>query len=112
MDCVTRAPRFSMGIPIFWRRRGDATWSDAVSVNVSRSGVLVRAEESPFMGAEVELIFGLSWHPDQAAQLADLICHGRIVRADASQLNGRVFAATIDSYAFIRQDEARAGVSV
>jgi len=103
MDRVPRAPRFAIGVPMFWRRSGDATWSDAISLNVSRSGVLFRAGERPAVGTEVELIFGLSWDPDQLTEQADLICYGRIVRAEARTGEAGSLAATIESYSFIRE---------
>lgn len=102
MHGAPRAQRFSIATPVFWRQRGNAGWSEGVSVNASRSGVLFRADHSLAVGTELELIFGLSWEVEWA-RVADVICFGRIVRADASSPeDARIaLAATIDRYTFI-----------
>jgi hypothetical protein len=88
-----------------WRRDGTSTWAEAVSVNASRSGVLFRCDGNPQieLGAPVEFIFGFSWEPSAAVEIADVRCSGRIVRTlpSGADDSGAMLAAAIDSYSFI-----------
>ena len=105
MHLVQRARRFASSTRVFWRRRGDVSWSETESINASRSGVLFRADRLLTIGTEVELIFGLSWDDVQWADLADVICWGRIARVDSSAegADAVALAVAIESYSFIRQ---------
>jgi hypothetical protein len=89
---------------VLWRPRGDREWSEAVSVNASRSGVLFQCDQLLVVSTEIELIFALSWDPAASAEVADVICAGHIVRAetDGSDCHSAL-AATIDSYAYITE---------
>ena len=105
MHLVRRARRFASSTRVFWRRRGELSWSETESINASRSGVLFRADRLLMVGTEIELIFGLSWDDVQWADLADVICWGRVSRVDPSGIGtgGPALAVAIESYSFIRQ---------
>src|SRR5207249_3826117 len=40
-----RAPRFSIEIPFYFRQRGEDSWREGMTDNISRSGVLFRTPE-------------------------------------------------------------------
>jgi hypothetical protein len=103
MTHIPRAERFPIVTRVLWRPRSGSGWSEGVSVNASRSGVLFRAYELPAIGTEVEMIFALSWAASYPLDGADVSCAGRIVRADQRYPGGQAVASTIDSYSFLKQ---------
>jgi hypothetical protein len=44
-DCTPRAQRFPIETPMRYRQGGQMAWSEGATVNISRSGVLFRAEQ-------------------------------------------------------------------
>ena len=85
------------------RPRGHSTWSEGVSLNVSRTGVLFHVEELIPQGTPVEMILAIS-SPTVDLPPADVMCTGRIVRTEYQTPpgTGPALAATIESYSFIR----------
>ena len=89
-----RAPRYRLQIPLRYRSTGDDEWRDGCTENISRSGVLFRADRLMPPQTRIEMLGG-----DEAT----VICRGRIVRTeqraeDAEDDAGHVVAASIAGY--------------
>jgi len=76
---VPRAPRFALQMPVLVRLLGEDNWREGTTENVSRSGVLLRADESIPDRAPLEIRMAL---PAQipGTQGASIICHAQVVR--------------------------------
>ncbi|MBV9482527.1 MAG: response regulator [Acidobacteria bacterium] len=74
-----RAQRFKLQLPIRYRPVGDADWRRGTTENISRSGVLFRAEEALQPAAQLEISLVL---PPEIAGLsaAEVVCRGEVVR--------------------------------
>jgi hypothetical protein len=95
---VPRAPRFALQMPVLFRVLGEEEWREAITENVSRSGVLVRAAEALPERAAVEIRMAL---PAQipGTQGASIICHAQVVRSVEPNGDPRPgYAATICEY--------------
>lgn len=101
----SRAPRFQIAEKILWRRQDLETWSEATSINASRTGVLFRCELDPHIdvGTPVEFILGFSSKGDEPVEMADVRCSARVVRTEKVDAAGEqaLIAAAIQSYTFI-----------
>jgi PAS domain S-box-containing protein len=79
-----RAERFTLQLPLRYRALGDPDWHEGTTENISRSGVLFRAEEmvQPNVQLEISLVL-----PAEIAGLAsaEVICRGEVVRAMAPE---------------------------
>jgi CheY-like chemotaxis protein len=75
-----RAQRFNLQLPLRYRLVGDLDWHAGTTENISRSGVLFRAEEMVQPAAQLEISLVL---PAEIAGLAsaEVICRGEVVRA-------------------------------
>jgi hypothetical protein len=99
-----RAPRFIIEIPFYFRTRGEGSWREGMTDNISRSGVLFRTNETLESSTPIEMHFAL---PLQVSGQpgAVVACRGHVVRivpADSPDaLPG--FAATISRYRFVRR---------
>ena len=96
---VPRAPRFSVPIAVLYRTRGDTTWLEGRTENISKSGVLVVADRRMPLQAQIEMLLNIP--PELPSPFTGTtICRGRIVRAvEPSALQDRpAFAATIVEY--------------
>ncbi|MGH9529120.1 MAG: ATP-binding protein [Terriglobales bacterium] len=75
-----RAKRFALQLPLKYRPLGEQNWHSGTTENISRSGMLFRAEEviSPNVQLEINLVL-----PREIAGLseAEVVCRGEIVRA-------------------------------
>jgi hypothetical protein len=103
-----RAPRFSIPIAILYRTPGDATWLEGWTENISKSGVLFRADRDLELDAPVEMMMEIpAFIATPVAGPA--ICRGRIVRAERpSPLEDRpAFAAKILEYELARPSDPR-----
>ncbi|MGH9512714.1 MAG: ATP-binding protein [Terriglobales bacterium] len=76
----SRAQRFTLHLPLKYRPLGEQGWHSGTTENISRSGMLFRAEEwiSPNVQLEINLVL-----PREIAGLsaAEVVCRGEIVRA-------------------------------
>lgn len=103
-DRLLRAPRFTIEVPFYFRRRGEGSWRQGMTDNISRSGVLFRTREALESETPLEMHFAL---PLQVSGRpgAVVACRGLVVRtvpADSPDaLPG--FAATISRYRFVRR---------
>ena len=84
-DTPTRSPRaqrYAIPMSMLYRAAGDPTWREGRTENVSRSGVLFRAEHLMEPNTSIEMVLML---PIEIAGEAagTTMCRGRIVRAVA-----------------------------
>ena len=97
-----------MAMPLRFREHGESEWHGASTLNVSRSGVLFRADgPPPDMRREVEFILALP--VVGAAPRAEVRCKGRVVRLegpDALTGGGCAVAATIADYDIVGRLQA------
>ena len=78
-----RAQRFDLHLPLKYRLVGEQNWRQGTTENISRSGMLFRAEEAIPTNAQLEINLVL---PAEIAGLsaAEVVCRGEIVRASSS----------------------------
>jgi PAS domain S-box-containing protein len=74
-----RAQRFNLHLPLRYRQVGEQDWRQGTTENISRSGMLFRAEESISPNAQLEINLVL---PVEIAGLtaAEVVCRGEVVR--------------------------------
>ncbi|HXP15601.1 MAG TPA: ATP-binding protein [Terriglobales bacterium] len=74
-----RATRFDLHLPVKYRLVGESGWREGTTENISRSGMLFRAEESVAPNAQLEINLVL---PAEIAGLAaaEVVCRGEVVR--------------------------------
>ncbi|HKU25041.1 MAG TPA: ATP-binding protein [Candidatus Sulfotelmatobacter sp.] len=79
LTSVSRAKRFNLQIPLRYRPVGDDVWRKGTTENISRSGVLFRAQEMIQPQAELEIRLVL---PPEITGLstAEVLCRGEVVR--------------------------------
>ena len=77
---LTRAQRFNLNLPLKYRLVGEGNWRKGTTENISRSGMLFRAEEMVSPNAMLEISIVL---PVEIAGLsaAEVVCRGEVVRA-------------------------------
>ena len=76
-----RAQRFPIHIPMRFRQSGDPAWSEATTINISRSGVLFHADKPLQPQTVLEILMELP--TEIAGELpANVICCGPVVRVD------------------------------
>ena len=99
-EAAGRAPRFSLGVALRYRQVGEREWHDAVTENISRSGVLFRAADVVPVDTPLEMRFTLS----AGASSSDVRCRGRVVRTVPPERPQAAtgMAATIRTYRFLR----------
>jgi len=75
-----RAQRFNLHVPLKYRLVGEGDWREGTTENISRSGMLFRAEEMIPPNAMLEINLVL---PAEIAGLsaAEVVCRGEVVRA-------------------------------
>lgn len=96
-----RARRFKLQLPLRYRPLGEANWRPGTTENISRSGLLFRAQEllQPTVQLEISLVL-----PPEIAGLAstEVVCRGEVVRsvgAEGMQVSPAL-AAKIVQYHF------------
>jgi CheY-like chemotaxis protein len=96
-----RAQRFKLQLPIKYRPLGENDWRAGTTENISRSGLLFRAEE--MLPANIQLEINLVLPPEIAGlSAAEVVCRGEVVRtmeAEAPSMNPAL-AAKILQYHF------------
>ena len=75
-----RAQRFNLTLPLRYRLLGENDWREGTTENISRSGLLFRAEEMLQLNTQLEINLVL---PAEIAGLsaAEVVCRGEIVRS-------------------------------
>jgi PAS domain S-box-containing protein len=75
-----RARRFNLHLPLHYRPLGETAWRPGTTENISRSGLLFRAQEllEPLAQLEISLVL-----PAEIAGLAatEVVCRGEVVRS-------------------------------
>jgi hypothetical protein len=75
-----RAQRFSLQMPMSFRVLGESEWRDALTANVSRTGVLFLTEST--LAPETKLEMKLTLPASIAGRAAgEVLCRGEVVRA-------------------------------
>jgi hypothetical protein len=95
-----RAQRFAIPISILYRTPGEKEWRSGLTENISRSGVLFRADRRMEPNTPIEMLLDL---PSVVATTGGTaLRRGRIVRAvSPSPLEDRpAFAATFVDYSY------------
>jgi len=96
-----RAQRFNLHLPLTYRQVGEQDWRKGTTENISRSGMLFRAEEMIPANAQLEINLVL---PVEIAGLsaAEVVCRGQIVRTlePGQDANSPALAAKILQYRF------------
>jgi PilZ domain len=94
-----RAPRYPIQISMLYRSPGNKQWRQGRTENISRSGVLFRADQQMSLEAPIEMLLAL---PVEATggRNASVICRGRVVRTEGvpDAETERAVAATITNY--------------
>ncbi len=96
-----RAQRFKLQLPLKYRQLGENDWRTGTTENISRSGMLFRAEEAiqPNVQLEINLVL-----PAEIAGLsaAEVVCRGEVVRTEGpdSSTMQTALAAKILQYHF------------
>ena len=93
---AARAPRRILQVPVQYRPTGDVAWLEGRSENISRSGVLFRADHSISPETPIEMVLTLGGEFGEEV-FGTFLCQGRVVRTEAgSELDPRaMIAATI-----------------
>src|SRR5947208_17022884 len=76
-----RAPRFSIHVTMRYRPTGERLWSEGLTENISRSGVLFRTEHPVPERAAIEMLLALPVEVG-GGENAVVICRGRVVRTE------------------------------
>lgn len=97
----TRAQRFQLRLPLRYRRLGENAWHQGTTENISRSGMLFKADEVLQPSAQVEINLVL---PAELAGLSatEVVCRGEVVRtiAPTEESLSPALAARILQYHF------------
>ena len=93
-----RAQRFNLHLPLKYRLLGEPDWHEGLTENISRSGMLFRADETIAPSAQLEINLVL---PPEIAGLsqAEVICRGEVVRTVKGDVSPAL-AAKILQYHF------------
>ena len=102
---LRRAPRFAIHARVLYRETGQTNWCEGKIENISRSGLLFRAEDflQPKTSVEIRFMLPVEVSKEPAAEV---ICRGTIVRT-MPPTNGQgshMLAATIADYCFVRAE--------
>ena len=106
-----RAPRFPLEAPVRFRAIGDAGWHAGLTVNASRSGVLLRSIDARVaLRDRVEFVLTLP-RVEGAHAGVEVRCRGGVARVEggavATQPGETTFALTIDDEEFGRSERER-----
>lgn len=85
--CIARAYRYPLVAPVLYRRAGRRAWSDGVSVNMSRTGLLfATARDVIPTGERIEFRIRLPNHA--GARSCEVQCMGKVMRCMAGRFAG------------------------
>jgi len=103
-----RATRFPLEVPVRFRGVGEPEWRGGLTVNASRTGVLLRSgDRRPDLRSRVEFILTLP-RVEGAHAGVEVKCTGGVVRFEggsaASGVGETTFALTIDDEEFGRSE--------
>jgi hypothetical protein len=100
MDTRRRGRRFPITAQLLFREHGQSEWRTGATINVSRSGVLFRADGTPPGTAET-LDFILTLPMNGESPAPHVRCTGHVVRVASGVIanGGHAVAVSIDGYA-------------
>jgi PAS domain S-box-containing protein len=105
----SRAHSYKLNLPLRYRVSGEPTWRAGTTENISRSGLLFRAEEGLLPKAKLEITLVL---PAEIGGIsaAEVFCKGEVVRAvtDGAEMPHPALAAKILQYHFHHGSHAEA----
>lgn len=96
----SRARRFDLRVPVRYRAFGGDDWHTGSSENMSRTGLLFRADRLLPVSTPIEVLVTLPIGPEGS----EIRCRGRVVRAvpSAAPHSLPALATTISTYRFLR----------
>ncbi len=107
-SAVQRAERFSLVLPVRYRRSGTESWAEGASVNISRTGLLFTTDPpTPSPGEWIDFMVRLAG--PEGATGGEARCTGRVVRVVPASPEGEGAAevgVTIDRYELAREHAA------
>ena len=99
---IVRALRFAVRLPVRYRLAGTQQWSDGLTENISRSGVLIRIEadedraamDAPGPPSRMEILLQV---PSQraGAEGLEIRCEGQVVRTVPPEMPGLLPAIAV-----------------
>jgi hypothetical protein len=97
-DALRHGRRYSLHLPVRFRRTGENAWHVGTTENVSHSGVTIRARSAPPPSSPIDVVIALP-----ATGLNSngcLLGHGRVVRMATADVaaSGPVFAVTVSRF--------------
>jgi hypothetical protein len=97
-DPPRRGQRFTLHLPVRYRMAGEADWHVGTTENVSRSGVMIRAEETPAPNSSVVVVISLP--SVGSASSGCLLGRGHVVRSvgPCPPTGESAFAVTVACY--------------
>ena len=106
-----RATRFELEAPVRFRGVGESVWHTGLTVNASRTGVLVRSGDMR-LGLRDRVEFVLALPPIQGAHAGvEVRCTGGVARFEGgvvpAQPGEATFALTVDDEEFGRSERER-----
>ena len=79
LDQAQRSPRFPVGVPCRYRQPGQIDWLEGMAENISKTGILFRADQEMEVQTTLQMNFELP--PEIAGgKGAEIFCMGRVVR--------------------------------
>jgi hypothetical protein len=99
-----RAPRFPIQTPLLYRRSGGEDWIESRTINISRSGLLFRANDTFELKTTIEMQILFPTEITGGIP-ANVICWGTVVRTERPSPPEKrpAMAATIVQYRFAQQ---------
>ena len=108
MEDIRTSRRFPVHLPL--KFFGDHQNSPGSTANISAAGVYLWVDDGFQVDSAVEFEITIPAETVGSAQDAHLHCHGRVVRCDPNQENGRTgVACVIERYEFLRAGEEQGG---
>lgn len=103
---IERAQRFTIPMTLRYRPAGHEGWKQGTVENISRSGVLFRAQEEVAVQTAVDITLVLGGPQSEAPP--EVLCWGVIVRLVPHEDIPALLAARIVHYDFVRPEERQA----
>lgn len=103
---IARAQRFAIPMTVRYRPAGEKEWKQGTVENISRSGVLFRAQGEVAVQTAVDLSLVLESLKGEAPP--EVVCWGVIVRQVPGEEDPALLAAKIVHYDFVRPEQREA----
>ncbi len=84
-----RATRYTVAMPLRYRRVGEQEWHDGVAENISQSGVLFRGDRSLSEEEVIEINFTLRGPATPPPSSSHKPCTGIVVRRERSRMENK-----------------------